>query len=217
MMFHASSLRLGIKKSKHVYCLLLTDSHVSANLTPSEQRRRKLSGMDITKIKTKIGEFEFEAEGPVETVAAQFQAFREIVSNLGVANKDTVVSPGNNQSMNQTDIVGGTHVEVSKILRVAGRVVSLTALPQSNDDAALLIMLGQRDLRNNDAVTGQEIGDGLAQSGRPVPRVDRVMERAITAAYVLKSGIKRSTRYRLTNVGLVRALNLAQGLIESLP
>src|SRR5205085_10448743 len=67
-----------------------------------------------------------------------------------------------------------------------------------------------KDLRGNPSVTGQELGDGLDQSGRPVPRVDRIMEKAITEAHVLKTGIKRSTRYRLTNQGLAKALNIAK-------
>jgi hypothetical protein len=72
-------------------------------------------------------------------------------------------------------------------------------------------------MRNNVSVTGQEIGDGLAQSGRPVPRVDRVMDTAIAEAHVLKTGIKRGTRYRLTNQGLQKALAIAMELIASLP
>jgi hypothetical protein len=78
-------------------------------------------------------------------------------------------------------------------------------------------MLGQKDLRNNVAVTGQEIGDGLAQSGRDVPRVDRVMDQALEDQHVLKTGVKRGTRYRLTNLGLSKALGIAKELIESLP
>jgi hypothetical protein len=78
-------------------------------------------------------------------------------------------------------------------------------------------MLGHKDMRNHLSVTGQEIGDGLAQSGRPVPRVDRVMDKAIEEAHVLKTGIKRGTRYRLTNQGLAKALAIAHELIATLP
>ena len=102
-------------------------------------------------------------------------------------------------------------------MHLAGRIVSLTALPKSATDAALLIMLGQKDLRANVSVTGQEIGDGLAQSGREVPRVDRIMDQALKDQHVLKTGLKRGTRYRLTNVGLNKALSIANELIGSLP
>jgi len=44
-----------------------------------------------------------------------------------------------------------------------------------------------------------------------------VMDSALSDALVLKSGMRRSTRYRLTNQGLVKALNIAKGLIEHLP
>jgi hypothetical protein len=173
--------------------------------------------METTKIKTKIGNNEFEADGPVEIVTAQFEAFLSSISaapSVGTKN-DAFAQSGSKQ--NQQDTVGGVHVPIEKVMHVSGRIVSLTALPTSNEDAALLIMLGHKDLRNNEAVTGQEIGDGLAQSGRPVPRVDRVMETALTEAWVLKSGMRRSTRYRLTNQGLVKALNVAKGLVENLP
>jgi hypothetical protein len=43
------------------------------------------------------------------------------------------------------------------------------------------------------------------------------MDKAIEDAYVLKTGLKRGTRYRLTNQGLLKALNIAATLIESLP
>jgi hypothetical protein len=174
--------------------------------------------MDITtKIKTKIGGHEFEAEGPVDIVNAQFEAFRQLISTMPRTGAVSSGSEAVNSKQNQVDTVGNKHLDIAKVMHVSGRIVSLTALPQSIEDAALLILLGHKDLRNNVAVTGQEVGDGLAQSGRPVARVDRVMERAITEAYVLKSGIKRSTRYRLTNQGLVKALNIAKALVESLP
>ncbi len=34
------------------------------------------------KLKIKVGEFEFDAEGPVEVVQAQFAAFKELISEL---------------------------------------------------------------------------------------------------------------------------------------
>jgi hypothetical protein len=173
--------------------------------------------METTRIKVKIGDNEFEAEGPTATVQAQFKAFQEIVSTM-----PRVVAPSHPKREQQTirqqdDTNTIPHIPIEKILHVSGRVVSLTALPKSATEAALLILLGHKDLRNNVSVTGQEIGDGLDQSGRPVPRVDRVMDSALEQALVLKTGIKRGTRYRLTNQGLSKALNLAKDLIDSLP
>jgi len=173
--------------------------------------------MDTSRIKMKIGIHEFEAEGPADIVKEQLEAFKELISS-GSANTSVPSSEQLNQDISiERDSIGIPHVNLEKIMHVNGRIVSLTALPTSAEDAALLIMLGHKDLRNNVSVTGQEIGDGLAQSGRPVPRVDRIMESAISEATVLKTGVKRATRYRLTNQGLVKALGLARDLMANLP
>ena len=102
-------------------------------------------------------------------------------------------------------------------MHVAGRIVSLTALPPSIEDAALLIILGHSDLRNNQAVTGQEVGGWTGSVWAASAAVDRIMEQAISEALILKNGLRRSTRYRLTNSGMVKALNVAKTLIDSLP
>jgi hypothetical protein len=173
--------------------------------------------MDTTKIKIKIGNHEFEAEGPVETVQAQFDIFKDLVGTTLAQSTPTPAIQARSATAIPSNSGELPHIPLEKIVHVSGRVVSLTALPATTEDAALLIILGHKDLRNNVSVTGQEIGDGLAQSGRPVARVDRVMDKAITEAHVLKTGIKRATRYRLTNQGLTKALNVANDLIASLP
>jgi hypothetical protein len=173
--------------------------------------------METTKIRVKIGDHEFEAEGPTDTVQSQFEVFKELISSIPRASETPKIIEAEYVEPNKDVIVTHSHVDVAKVLHVSGRVVSLTALPKSAEDAALLIMLGHKDLRNNVSVTGQEIGDGLAQSGRPVLRVDRIMEKALEEALVLKTGIKRGTRYRLTNQGLGKALNVAKDLVASLP
>jgi len=170
--------------------------------------------MDIAKIRVKVGEHEFEAEGDAQSVQNQFEAFQKIISSIGQSapRMETTKPPYS------PAITGdSTHISLERIMQVQGRVVSLTVMPSGTDDAALLILLGNKDLRNNETVTGQEVGDGLAQSGRPVPRVDRVMDKMITEAYVLKSGFKRSTRYRLSNSGHQKALAMARDLIATLP
>lgn len=173
--------------------------------------------MDNTKIKVKIGDNEFEAEGPVETIQAQFEVFKQLVSSKPPSSTHANKSYDGKSKETKDNLEFPPHIPIEKVLHAAGRIVSLTALPASPVDAALLIMLGHKDMRNHLSVTGQEIGDGLAQSGRPVPRVDRVMDKAIEEAHVLKTGIKRGTRYRLTNQGLAKALAIAHELIATLP
>lgn len=173
--------------------------------------------MECSKIKMRVGQNEIEAEGPVEFVKEQLESFKELVRLMPTISTTAGVSEVEQPYINRHVSREMPQGDVQKILHMNGRVVSLTALPPSVEDAALLIMLGQKDMRDNVSVTAQEIGDGLAQSGRPVPRVDRVMDAALKEATVLKSGVKRSTRYRLTNQGLAKALNLARDLIANLP
>ncbi len=170
--------------------------------------------METTKIRMKIGTHEFEAEGPAETVKEQLEAFRSLLST-GEAIVKTIASPAQPESSAKTG--DPTHVSLERIMRVQGRIVSLTAIPASEGDAALLVLLGNKDMRNNEAVTGMEIGDGLAQSGRPVSRVDRVMEKLKEEAFVMKSGYRRGVKYRLSNSGHTKALAVARELIASLP
>jgi hypothetical protein len=173
--------------------------------------------MDTAKLKITVEGCAFEAEGPPEIVQQQYEAFLKVISSLPAAKVEPKAVVENQQNANKNAYTGSDHVPLENLMHTSGRVVSLTALPATAEDTALLIMLGHKELRNNVAVTGQEIGDGLAQSGRPVGRVDRVMEKPIADSLVLKSGIKRSTRYRLTNLGLQKALGVAKDLNAALP
>ena len=170
--------------------------------------------METTKIRIKIGDHEFEAEGPAEMVQAQFEAFRSLLSlapqKVEQPEPEIPLAPDENKGHI-------SHVRLDRIMRAQGRVVSLTAIPEKDEDAALLILLGNKEMRANESVTGGEVGDGLAQSGRPVARTDRVMEKLIDDNYVLKSGMRRATRYRLSNTGHQKALSVAKELIATLP
>jgi hypothetical protein len=166
--------------------------------------------MDASKIKIRIGEHEFEAEGPSELVQSQFQTFKEIIENLP---KQIVPQmPAETKEDQQPP-----QSKFGKIFKLDGRVVSLTAIPQAPSDATLLLMFGQKLLRSNDTVTGQEIGDGLDHSGVVAGRVDRIMDAFIQEGSVMKIGQGRATRYRLTNQGMNKAVNIANPLADSLP
>lgn len=173
--------------------------------------------MDTSKIKIKLGSHEFEAEGPTDTVDRQFKAFQEMIASIAT---QAVIAPAalvQKAAENKGEVNDETHVPLDKIMRADGRVISLTAKAATVSDAALLLMLGQRDMRGNESTTGQEIGDGLDQSGQSAPRVDRVLQQAIEENSVMKIGMGRSTRYRLTNAGLQKALGIARELIAQLP
>ena len=181
--------------------------------------------MESSRVKMRIGVHEFEAEGSPEIVQQQLEAFKSLLLSQPPPSAADQQAHQETQSAEESTPATITqptqaptaHVRLEGILHADGRVVSLTALPGTVEEAALLIMLGQKELRNNVSATGQEVGDGLAQSGKPTQRVDRIMEKHIRDAFVLKTGLGRATRYRLTNQGMSKALNVARELLASLP
>jgi hypothetical protein len=173
--------------------------------------------MDNYRLKVKIGEFEFDAEGPPEIVQSQFQAFKELVvavpAKAPTAAPEPPREPAPNNGNGRSDLAS-VDSALSKIMRVENRVVSLTVATETIDDAVLLLLYGQRILRNNEAPTGSEIVDGVtATGGLDMGRSDRLFERIARNGDIVVTGERRGKRYRLTNTGINRARQIAAGLI----
>lgn len=165
------------------------------------------------RLKVKIGDHEFEAEGPVDVVQAQFAAFKEMVANPSIQKPAEPLSqPKQESTVNELP-----HLAIEKIMKTDGRVVSLTAKAETVEEAVLLILLGQKELRGNQEVTGSEMQDGLKQSGYILSRIDRIMDRHSTDGSVIVMGVHRGRRYRLSNQGLTKALNIAKEVIATVP
>jgi hypothetical protein len=168
--------------------------------------------MGNTRVKIKIGEHEFEAEGPPEIVQAQFETFKKFIET---APKFIETAPKQSEEPKIPPPPAANNVEVKldRICHVDGRVISLTVKPESDAEAALLVMLGQRVYRENEAVTASEINDGLEQSGYRIERLDRVMKPLLDEGSLVTIGFKKGTRYRFTNPGLARAQTIAREVI----
>lgn len=188
----------------------------------------------VTKLKLKIGVHEFEAEGDPATVAASFEAFQSMVAaaNSGPAapSQSATVSAlpahlstfgGMASVFPQPPLIvqdpaatASTDALLDKIMRIEGRTISLTVRPKNADDAVLLLLYGQKRMRENDSVTGAEVIDGItATGGLQVSRVDRLLEKAGRDGDVIVIGERRGKRYRLTNTGLNKARTIAAELI----
>jgi len=87
----------------------------------------------------------------------------------------------------------------------------------SADEAVLLILLGQKEFRSNEEATGAEIMDGLVQSGYRLSRVDNLMNKLTAEGSVITIGVHRGRRYRLTNIGLLKALDIARDVVATVP
>lgn len=170
--------------------------------------------MDTQKLKAKIGEHEFEAEGPADVVQKQFDAWKELIASLSSQKP----APSNEDSQKGTGIPQTPLVKVTntdKIMSVNGRIVSLTVKAPTIEDALLLLLFGQKIYRNNESVTGGELLQGVEMSGYRVDRIDRTLEKLSGDGDVIKVGFNRGTRYRLSNQGAMEAQNTAKELIAS--
>jgi hypothetical protein len=180
-----------------------------------------MDGTTTTRLKTRIGENEFEAEGSAEDVREQFQAWQELVkmavTSAPVQSRaalDTTAMNGDTFPRKPDATVVDS--ELSKIMRVDTRYVSLTARAASVHDAVLLMLYGQKALRSNDQVTGAEILSGLSSTGGfPVTRLDRILDKLAVDGDVTSFGERRGKKYRLTNTGIGKARAIAADMIAS--
>jgi hypothetical protein len=170
--------------------------------------------MEVAKLKLKIGEHEFEAEGPAESVQAQFEAFKELIATVPTVKGAEPECTDEKPSAKNTSF---PTLQLEKITEVNDRIVSLTVSPNDTEEALLLILLGHRIFRESDSVTGSAIMSGLRQSGHPVTRIDRMLDQLSEKRDVITVGVHRARRYRLTNQGMRRAQDVAKSYIATLP
>jgi len=173
--------------------------------------------MSDYRLKIKIGDHEFEADGPVEAVQSQFEIFKNLITTIPT-NKPETAAPENQEIPPQTpasqDI---SKSDLDRIFRSERRIISLTISPSSDVDAVLLILYGQRHYRNNESPTGGEILDGLEQSGYRAIRIDRIVTGLSSEGAVIITGRHRGKRYRLTNQGVVRTEGIVRDALAKLP
>jgi hypothetical protein len=173
---------------------------------------------DTYRLKIKLGADEFEAAGPIQVVQSQFAAFKELIearARIAAERPLAVIpTPATNADIAPKPEAPAVNERLDKIMQLTDRVVSLTARPNSGDDAILLLLYGQKILRQNDAVTGGEIVQGVdTTGGLAIGRVDRVLDKLSANGDVIIIGERRSRRYRLTNAGVAKARQVATDLL----
>ena len=172
-----------------------------------------------TRLKIKVGEHLFEAEGSSEDVKEQYRLFIELV-NSAPPITSAPPQPQAQQGYTMIDTLPTAEPApfndgaLSKIMKQEGRVISLTVRAKSLEDAILLLMLGQKVFRNSEYTTGAEILDGLKTTGGlAVNRIDRLMEKIADDGHVIVTGERRGKKYRMTNSGVAKARQIAQELL----
>ena len=177
--------------------------------------------MEPFKLRFKIGQHEFEAEGDKETVERQLAVWRDLITQLPSPPPPAggLTPPAPNSATGAAPAAppppASDSVDYDKLFRQDRRgVVSLTVLPQGDralPSAGLLVMLGRKHYVDEDLVGGAWLLDGLRQSGMAAERADRVFD-DYYPQFVTTVGAHRAIRYRLTNLGMARALELAKEL-----
>ena len=87
--------------------------------------------MESYRIKVKIGEHEFEAEGPAEIVQSQFETFKQLIASQ--PQRINTTEKAHKQGESGTPPASGNgELQLDRICRVEGRIVSLTVRPFSS-------------------------------------------------------------------------------------
>jgi hypothetical protein len=177
--------------------------------------------MDSQKLRIKVGEHEFEAEGSPDKVSEQFEAWKELVASYPKATNGTQKPPGGSS--------GKLLKNVTEIRTTDGfsapwdifsvdekrKLVTLTIQPsgEGRDAMALLLLLfGYRKTFEQQEVLATRLIESMQVSGLIPGRIDRTLAPFVEAGFVLNSGRGKGSKYRLTNTGFAHADETAREL-----
>jgi len=171
------------------------------------------------RIKVKIGNAEFEAEGKPELVKKQYDEFMAAVASLPKAPiTETPAEPKADPENNS----GGAGTGNSKLPKpVIDRVfrqddpLSLMDTPKTDNaeaDALLVLVYGHTELRGKPDVTGDALVKSASKTGLNVDRISRTLD--ARRDFVRSSGVKKGTRYSLNNRGIAEAERLIKTMVE---
>jgi len=172
---------------------------------------------EINRLRVKIGVHEFEAEGAPDWLVTQLDTWKELVSAApaSVVKQDAGGSRATGVGLSGADQPDATELNRIYAVDQGRKVVSLKVHPTGNQrdaDAVLLLLFGFAQLLNATDVLAGTIKESMALSGLRVQRIDRVIAPHQTSGYVLKGGIGKGGKYRLTNTGDNRARELLSSL-----
>jgi len=171
--------------------------------------------MENHRIKVKLGDAEFDAEGKPEDVKAQYDAFLALLAAL-----PKTQPPAASEKPIGASALTAPPGEVERALldRVfrQGDVLSLAALPTGEAreaDTMLALLYGYLKLADEQTVTGTSLRRSALQSGVNIDRADRVLN-GLIPEFVLAGGVRKARRYQLNNRGIARAEAIIKALLQ---
>ena len=161
---------------------------------------------DKHKLRVKIGQSEFEAEGSAERVEEEFHVFLKAVATIG-AEAEVIKGAGTlGGSSGESNILSRAFLEEEGVL-------SLQVLPNSkhrNADALLHILYGYFAIKGEGPVLSLTLLKAAKQSGIPLDRVDKTLK--YHRLRFTKAGQRKGAKYGLNNAGRAKAKDILEAL-----
>ena len=190
--------------------------------------------MDKLKLRIKASDYELEAEGSRDFLNEQYEAFKQLLEDVAqkpVVSKSREKDDFSSSRQSQvpplpdekTVVPQNSQAKSFQKLLVwddRSQRVTSTVLPDGPTriaDTVLLLLLGYRELRGLSQVPALALNHALKAAGFDDYRLDREMAPYLKAKLVLRSGVGKGSRYRLTTRGIKKAQELVQTLASLLP
>lgn len=161
------------------------------------------------KLQVKIGAAEFTAEGPEDAVKEQFQQFLSAVNQSPAAATTPKQQPPK-AANGSPPVVPSPEVLQRAFTTDSRGIVSLQILPETSDrnaDTVLLSIYGFHQVGQLESVPATQLMDAVERTGLGLDRLDRTLAQYIPR-FIRRGGVRRGTRYSLTNQGKAHAAQL---------
>jgi hypothetical protein len=170
------------------------------------------------RIRVKVGNAEFDAEGAEDTVKSHFEQFMSLVASLPASMTNPVEQNGDGKENNNRtaeSVVSERQAELlERAFRVDGEQVSLRVLPPTNGtrdaDALVVLLYGFLRLVNQQEVSASGLMAAARQSGIQRDRIDRT----VPVEFTNRGGHRKGVRYSLNNRGITRAEELLENMFN---
>ena len=190
--------------------------------------------MDKLKLRVKASDYELEAEGSRDFLNEQYEAFKQLLEGVTEnqvlsqsrqkidfpSSRDSQGSPLPNEKKPIPQNSQAKSFQKLLIWNDRTQRVKSTILPEGPTriaDTVLLLLLGYRELRGLSQISALLLNQGLESAGFDDYRLDREMAPYLKARLILRSGVGKGSRYRLTTRGVKRAQELVQSLSALIP
>lgn len=187
--------------------------------------------MDNLRLRVKASEYELEAEGGRDFIRQQYEAFRQLLENVAQKTVPTDSFDCSTSSQLPASPLPDKKIAVRRSSQVGTfrkllawdertQRVTSTVIPDGPmriADTVLLLLLGYRELRGLSQVSALLLNEGLRSAGFNEFRLDRTMSPYLKERLVLRSGVGKGSRYRLTTRGVKQANELVQTLAVLIP